>query len=110
MAPPAMELPNGDLKSWYITGLRPGHLERGNTLHQLDFYYGLVKRQILRYQSPTSHLFPGDIPYYTIYQTSTLSRSLILPNLSVTSNETKEASIRDSIYCAAAVWALNQVS
>jgi len=84
MAPPAMELPNGDLKSWYITGLRPGHLERGNTLHQLDFYYGLVKRQILRYQSPTSHLFP------------------------VTSNETKEASIRDSIYCAAAVWALNQ--
>ena len=25
---------------------------------ELDHYYGLVKRQILRYQSPTSHLFP----------------------------------------------------
>ena len=62
MAPPAMALPSGDLESSYITGLRPGLLERGDTLHQLDFYYGLVKRQILRYQSPTSHLFPGHSP------------------------------------------------
>ena len=27
-------------------------------LTELDQYYGLVKRQLLRYQSPTSHLFP----------------------------------------------------
>ena len=40
---------------------------------KLEHYYGLVKRQILRYQSPTSHLFPitstdtehGSIRYLT---------------------------------------------
>jgi hypothetical protein len=31
---------------------------REDTQKQLDSYYGLVKRQILRYQSPTTGLFP----------------------------------------------------
>ena len=59
---------------------------RQDTIEQLDYYYGLVKRQLLRYQSPTSHLFPAK------------------------SSNTEHASIRDSIYCSAAVWSLYQVS
>ena len=69
----------------------------------LDYFYGLVKRQILRwgrfsrhvdiftwwaisrFQSPTSHLFPDK------------------------SSNTTEANLRDSIYCNAAVWSLYQV-
>ena len=42
---------------------------------ELDHYYGLVKRQILRFQSPTSHLFP------------------------ITSNDTKHGSIRYLTCC-----------
>lgn len=55
-----------------------------DTVRQLDIYYGIVKRQLLRYQSPITGLFP------------TLS------------NEEKIASVRESIYCAAAIWSLFQ--
>ena len=57
-----------------------------DTITQLDYYYGLVKRQLLRYQSPTSHLYPDK------------------------STNTSEAHLRDSIYCSAAVWTLYQVA
>ncbi|XP_044751763.1 probable phosphorylase b kinase regulatory subunit beta isoform X2 [Coccinella septempunctata] len=55
-----------------------------NTVKQLDVYYGIVKRQLLRYQCPITGLFP------------------------VLSIDTEVGSIRDSIYCAAAVWGLYQ--
>jgi phosphorylase kinase alpha/beta subunit len=55
-----------------------------DTVRQLDMYYGLIKRQILRYQSPITGLFPAE-----------------------TSN-TEVGSVRDSIYCAKAVWSLYQ--
>ncbi|XP_060518432.1 probable phosphorylase b kinase regulatory subunit beta [Cylas formicarius] len=54
------------------------------TVRQLDVYYGTVKRQLLRYQSPITGLFP------------------------VFSGDTEVGSIRDSVYCAAAVWGLYQ--
>uniref|UniRef100_A0A0A9Y8S2 Phosphorylase b kinase regulatory subunit n=2 Tax=Lygus hesperus TaxID=30085 RepID=A0A0A9Y8S2_LYGHE len=54
------------------------------TVHQLDIFYGIVKRQLLMYQSSITGLFP------------------------VITGEEKEASVRDSIYCAAAVWSLYQ--
>ena len=60
----------------------PGDLD---TLGHLDHYYGLVKRQLVRYQSPTSHLYPDK------------------------STNQVEAHLRDSIYCSAAVWSLYQV-
>ena len=61
-------------------------LEAGvDTVAQLDQYYGLVKRQLLRYQSPTSHLYPDR------------------------STNTSQGHLRDSIYCSAAVWTLYQV-
>ena len=61
-------------------------LEGGeDTVAQLDQYYGLVKRQLLRYQSPTSHLYPDR------------------------STNTSQGHLRDSIYCSAAVWTLYQV-
>ncbi len=60
------------------------NLNYEDTIRQLDIYYGIVKRQILRYQSPTSGLFP------------------------VLSSDTQVGSIRDSIYCAAAIWSLYQ--
>ena len=56
-----------------------------STNEQLDFYYGLVKRQLLRFQSPTSHLYPDK------------------------SSNSDQANLRDSIYCNAAVWTLYQV-
>ncbi|KAG5879244.1 hypothetical protein JTB14_017097 [Gonioctena quinquepunctata] len=55
-----------------------------DTVRQLDIYYGMVKRQLLRYQSPITGLFP------------------------VMSDDTEVGSVRDSIYCAAAVWGLYQ--
>ncbi|XP_014207040.1 probable phosphorylase b kinase regulatory subunit beta isoform X2 [Copidosoma floridanum] len=55
-----------------------------DTVRQLDIYYGIVKRQILQYQSCITGLFP---------QVST---------------DIKVGSVRDSIYCAAAVWSLHQ--
>jgi len=51
---------------------------------QLHYYYGLVKRQILRYQNPMTHLYPDK-----------------------SSNKT-EGHLRDSIYCSVGVWALYQ--
>ncbi|XP_040919782.1 phosphorylase b kinase regulatory subunit beta isoform X2 [Toxotes jaculatrix] len=50
---------------------------------KLDRYYNAVKTTILNYQSPTTGLFP----------TKTCSTC-------------KEAKVRDSLYCAAAAWAL----
>ncbi|XP_056632018.1 probable phosphorylase b kinase regulatory subunit beta isoform X1 [Diorhabda carinulata] len=55
-----------------------------DTVRQLDIYYGMVKRQLLRFQSPITGLFP------------------------VLSSDTEIGSVRDSIYCAAAVWGLYQ--
>lgn len=54
------------------------------TVRQLDIYYGIVKRQLLRYQSSITGLFP------------------------VVSTEKEVASVRESIYCAAAIWSLYQ--
>ncbi|KAF7266397.1 hypothetical protein GWI33_020273 [Rhynchophorus ferrugineus] len=54
------------------------------TVRQLDVYYGMVKRQLLRYQSPITGLFP------------------------VLSTDTEIGSVRESVYCAAAVWGLYQ--
>lgn len=54
------------------------------TVQQLDVYYGIVKRQLLRYQHPITGIFPA------------------------LSTDTKVASVRDSIYCAAAIWSLFQ--
>lgn len=54
------------------------------TYFLLDIYYGIVKRQILQYQSPITGLFP------------------------VLSTDKEVASIRDSVYCAAAIWSLQQ--
>ncbi|XP_050425684.1 probable phosphorylase b kinase regulatory subunit beta isoform X2 [Adelges cooleyi] len=54
------------------------------TVKHLDIYYGIVKRQLLRYQSAITGLFP------------------------VLSDDEYEASVRDSIYCAAAIWSLFQ--
>lgn len=54
------------------------------TVRQLDIYYGIVKRQLLRFQSPITGLFP------------------------VLSTDTTVGSVRESIYCAAAIWSLYQ--
>ncbi|CAG2161817.1 unnamed protein product, partial [Oppiella nova] len=53
-------------------------------IRRLDQYYGQVKRQLLRYQSPTTGLFPR------------------------VSCHTNEAHIRDSLYICSAIWALFQ--
>ncbi|XP_003397457.1 probable phosphorylase b kinase regulatory subunit beta isoform X1 [Bombus terrestris] len=55
-----------------------------DTVRQLDIYYGIVKRQLLRYQSCITGLFPQ------------------------VSNDKVVGSVRESIYCAAAVWSLYQ--
>ncbi|XP_076338400.1 putative phosphorylase b kinase regulatory subunit beta isoform X3 [Tachypleus tridentatus] len=55
-----------------------------DTVRQLDAYYGQIKRQILNFQSPTTGLFPS------------------------LSQDKEIAYVRDSIYCAVAVWGLYQ--
>ncbi|XP_037297906.1 probable phosphorylase b kinase regulatory subunit beta isoform X1 [Manduca sexta] len=55
-----------------------------DTVRQLDIYYAIVKRQLLRFQSPITGLFP------------------------VLSSDLHIGSVRDSVYCAAAVWGLYQ--
>ncbi|XP_076755298.1 putative phosphorylase b kinase regulatory subunit beta isoform X2 [Xylocopa sonorina] len=55
-----------------------------DTVRQLDIYYGIVKRQLLRYQSCITGLFPQ------------------------ISNDKVVGSVRESIYCAAAIWSLYQ--
>jgi len=55
-----------------------------DNVKQLDFYYGLVKKQLLRYQSPTTGLYPSQ------------------------SSDVVVASVRDSVYCCVAVWSLYQ--
>ncbi|XP_011147256.1 probable phosphorylase b kinase regulatory subunit beta isoform X4 [Harpegnathos saltator] len=55
-----------------------------DTVKQLDIYYGIVKRQLLRYQSCITGLFPQ-----------------------ITTDK-KVGSVRESIYCAAAIWSLYQ--
>ncbi|CAG9854630.1 unnamed protein product [Phyllotreta striolata] len=76
--------------------VKPNSAENGNvdqflkvsnyedTVRQLDIYYGMVKRQLLRYQSPITGLFPAF------------------------SSDTEVGSVRESIYCAASVWGLYQ--
>uniref|UniRef100_A0AAR5P2Q4 Phosphorylase b kinase regulatory subunit n=1 Tax=Dendroctonus ponderosae TaxID=77166 RepID=A0AAR5P2Q4_DENPD len=54
------------------------------TVRQLDVYYGIVKRQLLHFQSPITGLFP------------------------VLSTDTEIGSVRESVYCAAAIWGLYQ--
>lgn len=56
-------------------------------LSPMQFYFiltVLVKRQLLRYQSPITGLFP------------------------VVTSDTEVGSVRESVYCAAAVWGLYQ--
>ncbi|KAH8852791.1 putative phosphorylase b kinase regulatory subunit beta [Schistosoma japonicum] len=53
---------------------------------KLDFYYGVVKNQILRFQHPISGLFP-----------------LVPMN-----SNCRYSHVRDSVYCATVVWALHQ--
>ncbi|KAF2352247.1 Glycoside hydrolase family 15/Phosphorylase b kinase regulatory chain family [Trinorchestia longiramus] len=55
-----------------------------NTVRQLDYYYGLVKRQILQFQSPTNGLYPA------------------------CSSDTHVADLRTSVYCSLAIWSLYQ--
>ncbi|XP_059220834.1 probable phosphorylase b kinase regulatory subunit beta isoform X3 [Stomoxys calcitrans] len=55
-----------------------------DTVKQLDIYYGIVKRQLLHFQSPITGLFP------------------------VMSIDQEVGSVRDSVYCASAVWSLYQ--
>lgn len=55
-----------------------------DTVRQLDAYYGQVKRQLLNFQNPITGLFPRH------------------------SKDKTEGYIRDSIYCATAVWSLFQ--
>ncbi|XP_065092057.1 probable phosphorylase b kinase regulatory subunit beta isoform X3 [Ochlerotatus camptorhynchus] len=55
-----------------------------DTVKQLDIYYGIVKRQLLQFQSPITGLFP------------------------VLSTDREVGSVRDSVYCAAAIWSLYQ--
>uniref|UniRef100_A0A1L8E1K2 Phosphorylase b kinase regulatory subunit n=1 Tax=Nyssomyia neivai TaxID=330878 RepID=A0A1L8E1K2_9DIPT len=55
-----------------------------DAVKQLDLYYGIVKRQLLQFQSPITGLFP------------------------VLTTDTEIGSIRDSVYCAAAIWSLYQ--
>ncbi|XP_031763872.2 probable phosphorylase b kinase regulatory subunit beta isoform X2 [Galleria mellonella] len=55
-----------------------------DTVRQLDIYYAIVKRQLLRFQSPITGLFP------------------------MLSSDLHIGSVRDSIYCAVAVWGLYQ--
>ncbi|XP_062705402.1 probable phosphorylase b kinase regulatory subunit beta isoform X5 [Aedes albopictus] len=55
-----------------------------DTVKQLDIYYGIVKRQLLQFQSPITGLFP------------------------VLSTDREVGSIRDSVYCAASIWSLYQ--
>lgn len=56
-----------------------------NWIHELKIYFSFtVKRQLLQIQSPISGLFP------------------------VLSTDTEVGSIRDSVYCAAAIWSLFQ--
>lgn len=53
-------------------------------LNSFEICFFLVKRQLLQFQSPISGLFP------------------------VFSTDTEVGSVRDSIYCAAAIWSLYQ--
>ncbi|XP_015515633.1 probable phosphorylase b kinase regulatory subunit beta isoform X1 [Neodiprion pinetum] len=55
-----------------------------DTVRQLDIYYGIVKRQLLRHQSCITGLFPQ------------------------ISSDKVVGSVRESIYCAAAIWSLYQ--
>ncbi|BFZ13480.1 hypothetical protein BsWGS_16519 [Bradybaena similaris] len=54
---------------------------------KLNDYYMLLKRQILQYQSPTFGLFPS---------------------IGSEKNTNRIAHVRDTIYCAVAVWSLSQ--
>ena len=53
-------------------------------LHELNFYYGIVKRHLLRYQSAITGLYPA------------------------LSSDKKIGSVRDTLYCCMATWSLSQ--
>ncbi|XP_052222503.1 phosphorylase b kinase regulatory subunit beta-like isoform X2 [Dreissena polymorpha] len=69
-----------------ISGLEESTPEK-DLKKELDEQYAVLKRQILQYQSVTLGLFPRIGTYI---------------------NPSKIGSVRDSIYCAAAAWALSQ--
>ena len=51
---------------------------------ELNFFYGIVKRNLLRYQNPITGLYP------------------------VTSSEKNIGSVRDTLYCCMSTWSLGQ--
>ena len=53
-------------------------------LQELNFYYGIVKRHLLRYQAVSTGLFPS------------------------VSSEKNVGSVRDTLYCCMATWSLHQ--
>ncbi|WAR11576.1 KPBB-like protein [Mya arenaria] len=69
-----------------ISGIEDSSPEK-DLKKELDEQYRILKRQILQYQSMTLGLFP---------------------RIGCTEKQSKVASVRDSIYCAAAAWALSQ--
>lgn len=64
----------------------PSKISYDETVNKLSKFYRQVKQQILKFQSPTTGLFPSDLGQ----------------------SQCVEAHVRDSIYCAAAVWAVAQ--
>lgn len=62
----------------------PWYLDNPELLILKNSFYFLVKRQLLRYQSSITGLFP------------------------VLSTDKEVASVRESVYCAAAIWSLYQ--
>eukprot|EP00094_Tigriopus_californicus_P001874 TCALIF_01806-PB protein Name:"Similar to CG8475 Probable phosphorylase b kinase regulatory subunit beta (Drosophila melanogaster)" AED:0.09 eAED:0.09 QI:765/1/1/1/0.81/0.82/17/82/1165 len=76
---------NSDAGFEGLEGLTSSSLDDiGTTIADLDFYYGLVKRQLLRYQSCTTGLFPDN------------------------SSDTTVGCVRSSIYAGMALWSLCQ--
>lgn len=73
----------GDLTSTALVREKEPHI----LSVKLDAYYTLLKRQILQYQSPTNGLFPS---------------------IGSEKNTNRIAHVRDTIYCAVAVWSLSQ--
>ncbi|XP_046550516.1 LOW QUALITY PROTEIN: phosphorylase b kinase regulatory subunit beta-like [Haliotis rubra] len=73
-------------------GLKRVAMEEAENNHdqmvkKLDDYYTMMKRQILQYQSCPLGLFP---------------------TIGSKDNQSREANVRDSIYCAVAAWSLSQ--
>ncbi|CAH8460711.1 unnamed protein product [Schistosoma rodhaini] len=69
-----------------MTVVRRDNLSDCTLKEKLDFYYRVVKNQILRFQHPISGLFP------------------LMPM----NTKCRYSHVRDSVYCATVVWALHQ--